>query len=158
MSAERTNLNAATSAGLRRVDAWACGIAGVGLLVEVITGFGPTLVFDEVAGWPLLIHLTGAPVFIMGLALMAIVRADRYRFGGGEHAAGSPNLVEKLAFWIGITLGLLNVVSMLAAMLPVFGYAGQEALIETHQVSALLLVIAAVVYVVASRPGKQAKR
>jgi hypothetical protein len=159
MPAEHANLSYATSPGLRRLDAWACGIAGVGILVEVITGFGPDLLFDEVAGWPLLLHLIGAPVFIVGLTLMAIVRADRYRFGGGKpHTTGGPNVIEKLAFWIAIVMGMLTAVSMLAAMLPVFGYAGQDALIETHETGALLLVIAAGVYVVSSRAGKKAKR
>lgn len=156
---ESSNADAGAKAGLKRFEAWAYGVAGVGFLLQVITGFGPELVSGEVAGWPLFVHMLGAPVFIVGLALVAIVRAERCRFGSTEtpvHRA--PGTAQKLVFWIGLVLGLVTVGSMLAAMLPVFGYAKQQALIDIHRISALLLVITVVVYAFVSLATRRAKR
>lgn len=142
-----------------RFETYVYGIAGAGFLLEVITGFGPKLSAGQVAGWPLYAHMLAAPVFLVGWALVAIVGAERCRLGdAAPSAANGPNTAEKLIFWIGLILGLVTVSSMLAAMLPVFGYAKQEALIDVHRISALLLVITVVAYVFASLATRRAKR
>lgn len=151
--------NAPVKSEPTRFETYVYGIAGAGFLLEVITGFGPKLSAGHVAGWPLFVHLLAAPLFMVGLTLVAIVRAERCRFGQAETRAGrSLDAGQKLIFWVGLVLGLLTVVSMLAAMLPVFGYAKQQALIDIHKISALLLVITVVVYAFVSLATRRAKR
>jgi hypothetical protein len=151
--------NAPVKSEPTRFETYVYGIAGAGFLLEVITGFGPKLSAGQVAGWPLYTHMLAAPVFIVGMVLVAIVRAERCRLGHtGPPAAGAPNMAEKLIFWAGLILGLVTVLSMLAAMLPVFGYAKQEALIDVHRISGLLLLIAVVAYVFVSLATRRAKR
>ena len=159
MASEGTKIDAAAGNRPTRFEAWAYGVAGVGFLLEVLTGFGPELLSGEVAGWALLAHLLVAPLFIVGLTLVVIVRAERSRFGRADSAAGSGlHSGQKITFWIGLVLGLVTVSSMLAAMLPVFGYAKQQALIDIHRISALALVILVVVSAFASLATGQAKR
>jgi hypothetical protein len=142
-----------------RSEAYIYGVAGAGLLVCTLTGFGPVLTGDAVAGWPLLLHMTAAPLFIVGLVMVAIVRAERCRFGDAAPVArGRMNPLRKAAFWIGLLAGLSTLVTMLAAMLPVFGYAAQETLIAAHEVSALVLLIAAVVHFAPSLIAGRAER
>lgn len=145
--------------GLTRCEHIVHTVAIVGFAVQALTGLYAKYVVGEFTGWPLLIHMLGAPLFIVGLALVTIVWADRCRFGGGD--AGPPGGLtfgQKLVFWIGILLGLAVIGSMLTAMLPVFGYAGQELLEEVHEISALLLVAVMVVHTIVSLAARRVKR
>lgn len=134
-------------------------IAGAGLLLSAITGFGPDWVEDEVSGWPLLLHLVAAPIFIIGLTMVAIIRAERCRFGAAATGAhGQMHVIRKLAFWVGLVAGFATLVTMLAAMLPVFGYAAQDELTELHETSAWVLIGATVVHFGPSLIRKRARR
>jgi cytochrome b subunit of formate dehydrogenase len=134
-------------------------VAIVGFAIQALTGLYAKYIAGEFTGWPLYIHMLGAPLFIIGLVLVAIVWADRCRFAGGDTGpAGGLTFGQKLMFWIGIPLGLVVIGSMLAAMLPVFGYAGQGLLQGIHEISALLLVVVMVVHTVVSLAARRAKR
>lgn len=150
----------AESAGARsRAEAYIYGIAGAGFLLSAITGFGPDLATDEVSGWPLLLHMAAAPIFIVGLAMVAIVRAERCRFSAAASAThGGMHPLRKLAFWVGLVAGFATLITMLAAMLPIFGYAAQDELTEMHETSAWVLVVAIVVHFGPSLVGKGARR
>jgi hypothetical protein len=130
-------------ANLGRWDRAGYAAAMLGFALAAVTGFGGWLRSEELRGWLLLIHMLAAPLFIAGLTLLAVTRADRCRFGpsGGPVASG-----QKLAFWAAITLGLASTGTMLMAMLPVFGYAGQETLTEIHRYCGLGLAGAVVLH------------
>ena len=146
---DSTHVAARSTRGPTRLGSFAYGVGLVGLAIGAITGFGVKLVGGEFEGWPLYIHMLGAPIFIIGLALTAFVWADRCSFGAaGATEDSGLTASRKLLFWIEVGLGFAVAVSMLAAMVPVFGYAGQEVLHEIHEISALLLVIAVVVHAV----------
>jgi len=51
-----------------------------------------------------------------------------------------PSPAQKLVFWLATVLGVAVAAPMLAAMLPVFGYAAQQRLIAVHRVAALALL------------------
>ncbi|MFQ5807915.1 MAG: hypothetical protein ACE5I3_15830 [Phycisphaerae bacterium] len=134
-------------------------IALVGFVIGGATGFGPKYLLGRVEGWLLFAHTLGAPLFIVGLAGNGLIWAERCRFAlNSSRAAGGLNTGQKLLFWIGLVLGFVTVLSMLAAMLPVFGYAGQELLIEIHGISALLLVIAMIILAFVSLAARRSKR
>jgi hypothetical protein len=149
----------------RRSSAWArperlaYGVVLVGVVIQAATGFGGKLLFGENAGWLLLIHMLGAPLFIVGLAGTAITWAERCRFGTGGTCVGRRlPPTQRLLFWAGLVFGLATVSTMLAAMLPVFGYAALDALREAHEFSALLLLVTVGAHVVLLLAAKRARR
>jgi len=152
--------NATRTADARsRAEAYIYGIAGAGFLLAAITGFGPDLATDEVSGWPLLLHMAAAPLFIVGLTMVAIVRAERCRFGAAASATrGRMHPLRKLAFWVGLVAGFATLITMLAAMVPIFGYAAQDELTELHETSAWVLLVAIVVHFGPSLVSKGARR
>jgi len=125
---------------LTRAEHFWHGVAIGGFAIQALTGFVGKYIFGEVSGWLLLIHMLGAPVFIVGLTATALMWAERCRFS--PEAPGGLRCAQKLMFWVATVLGLVVMAPMLVAMLPLFGYAGQHALTEIHEVSALLLLAA----------------
>ena len=122
----------------------------LGFALAAVTGFGDWLRSEELRGWMLLIHMLAAPLFIAGLTLLAVTRAERCRFGpGGGTVAGG----QKLAFWAAIAFGLASIGTMLLAMLPLLGYAGQETLTEIHRYTGLGLAGAVVLHLVLLAAG-----
>jgi len=150
---------AAAARGLSRVEWWTHWIAGAGVAIQAVTGLGGKFLFGGNDGWLLFVHMIGAPIFIVGLTATAIIWAERCRFGSSASPAGGGlNAGQKLMFWIGLVLGSVVISSRLAAMVPVFGYAGQQALHEIHGISALVLVIVMAVHTFVSLAAKRAKR
>ncbi len=139
---------------LTRTELLAHTVATIGFLIAAITGLGAEYVLGEVAGWPLLIHMFGAGVFLVGMAAVTIVWADRSRFGVDTGL----NLVQKLVFWIALALGLTIMLSMLLAMLPLFGTATQHMLIEIHEIGAILFLVVMIVHTVVSLAARRARR
>ncbi len=154
--ARSNNANADTTParGLTRVEMLAHTVAGGGFVIAALTGFGAELFLDELEGWLLLIHMFGAAVFLLGMTAVAIIWADRCRFGD----ATGLNVGRKLVFWIALLLGFVVMLSMLAAMLPVFGYFGQHVLYEIHEICGLLFLVVMIVHTIVSLAARQARR
>ena len=106
----------------------------LGVLLLATTGFTSALLLDELSEWLLLAHMAGAPLFIFGLTGAALLWPARLR----QQASPWPRVM----FWTMLVLGFVTMLTMLAAMLPVFGYAAQEALAEVHEYTAHGLVFA----------------
>jgi len=134
----------------------------VSFLVLAITGFLPLMLFGtSVSGIGLLLHVLAAPVFALGLVVVSLLRAHDHRFNKNDwqslqHVIGkkpptkksNPHLAafaKKISFWLILLLTLPLIVSILLGMYPLFGTHGQEALLQLHGYSALLLVLAVVV-------------
>jgi hypothetical protein len=161
MASDRSRTTAAKPArrGLPLLGAWAYAVMAAGVAIQAVTGLGGRFLFGGNDGWFLFVHMIGAPIFIVGLTATTIIWAERCRFGPAAAQAGSGLTVsQRLMFWIGLVLGFVVISSRLAAMVPVFGYADQQALIEIHAVSAILLVIAMVVHTFVWLAAKRAKR
>ena len=134
-------------------------VAMVGIAIQVVTAFGSKLLVGEFSGWALLVHMIGAPLVIIGLTGTVLIWAERCRFGEAEsHSGAGLSFGQKLMFWIAAVLGLATVTPMLAAMLPVFGYAGQDTLREIHGTSAIVLVAVMIVHTLVSLRARRAKR
>jgi len=135
------------------------GVALLGFAIQAVTGFGGRLFLGGNAGWLLFIHMLGAPLFIIGLTGFAVIWAERCQFGGGgPYAARRLPLVQRVLFWAVLVFGLATVLTMLAAMLPTFGYAALDALREAHKYTALLLVITVGAHAIVSLAAKWARR
>ena len=142
--------------GLTRVEFLFHSTAVLGIAIQVVTAFGLRLLFGEFDGWPLLIHMIGAPLVIVGLTGTVLIWAERCRFGAAT--PGGLRFGQKLMFWVATVAGVVTVSPMLAAMLPVFGYAGQDTLREIHGTSAIVLVAVMIVHTLVSLRARRAKR
>jgi hypothetical protein len=138
-------------AGLTRWEHAVHGAAMVGVLVQLVTAFGSAWVLGEFAGWPLMLHMCGAGLVLLGLTKTALMWAARCRLG----AASGLTAAQKWMFWLVLTAGLAVVLPMLLAMLPLFGTEGQEVLAEWHEVAAVVLVVALVLHTVVSLAARR---
>ena len=118
-----------------------------GVALTALTGYGGHLLDDHPSGWVLLAHMAASPLVLLGLAAVALLWGRRHRFDADNDVAG----VTKLLFWVFLICGLASAASMLAAMLPVFGYIGQDRLLIIHEWSGIGLIAAGVLYCVCSR-------
>jgi len=136
-------------------------LSKVSFLVLAITGFIPSVLFGAaVSGLVLILHVLAAVVFALGLVIISLLRAHDQRFNKNDwqslqHVIGkkprtkksNPYLAafaKKISFWLILLLALPLIASILLGMYPLFGTHGQEALLQLHGYSALLLVLAVV--------------
>ncbi|GAG22981.1 unnamed protein product, partial [marine sediment metagenome] len=95
-----------------------------GVVVQVVTGLLLKAVLGTLGGWTLLAHMAGGGLFILGFTGTVLQWAPRCRFGGDGAAGGGLTVGQRLVFWVAAVLGLVTMAPMLAATLPIFGYAG----------------------------------
>jgi hypothetical protein len=110
-------------------------------LIAVITSFYPVLVLKEpIHGYWLILHAVFAPFFVICLAVLAIMWAGNCSFNK-DH----PRL-QKVCFWLIITLAIPAILSIVLSMFSLFGTKGQEFLLQVHRYSALLLALIIIVH------------
>ncbi len=133
-------------------------LAIIGLLIQIVSAFGSKLAGVQTEGWRLLIHMSGAPLFILGLTgttLQWAGRCRQIRAGALQLALNTP---QRLIFWVYIAAGWAVMMTMLVAMLPLAGYKGQVLLKELHEDAAWVLVGALVVHTIVSWIARRARR
>jgi hypothetical protein len=127
------------------------GLAGVGVIVQALTGLSSSLGLAELEGWKLLIHMSGAGMFTLGLVGVTLLWAGRSRFGAAGPTPRVPlNSAQKTLFWLGLLSGWLVMLPMLLAMLPLFGTVVQRQLIELHEAAAITFVGIMVLHTIVS--------
>jgi len=124
----------------------------IGGVVLAATGIG-TFVLGKapMSGWVLMAHVSAAPLFAIGLAVVALTWADRCRFGNGALERSGP---VKALFWLILLSGLVVILSAVVPMTPLFGTSGQHALYLTHRYSAIVLTGAIVLHLLARVRGR----
>jgi hypothetical protein len=131
-------------------------------IVLFITGFVPRVVFGmAISGWWLVIHATVAPIFAVCLVVLAILCADRNRLDKNywpllnrildrqPQSMATPKKHElklRICFWGILMMSLPVILSAVVSMFPIFGTHGQEALLQIHRYSTLLLSLFAITY------------
>jgi hypothetical protein len=124
----------------------AVNLAGLGCLAAaVVTGFSPALQNNgTMTGDALITHVSVAPPFAIAAVVVAIFWANRNRFSASDWsrltspgACAAP--LRKLFFWISVALAIPTLVSILAAMFPIFGTDEQQTLVQIHRYCALFL-------------------
>lgn len=111
-------------------------------------------------GYPLVLHVLAGALFAVCLTLLAFLRARRFTFNPGPLSLpGDLDAVRrfripwgardwaKVFFWVFLLAGFSLAASALLPMLPWFPYEGQVILFGWHRWSALVSLVAAIVFV-----------
>ncbi|MDB6021393.1 MAG: hypothetical protein JWQ04_1250 [Pedosphaera sp.] len=119
-------------------------VAGGGVLA--LTGIGTFITGNApMSHWILMLHVSAAPVFAVGLAFVALTWSDRCRFGCARARQG---FVTKALLWLILLCGLVVILSGVVPMTPLFGTGGQHLLYLTHRYSGITLACAVVLHLV----------
>ena len=116
------------------------GIMLAGVVLLAMSGIG-TFVLGKAPmnHWVLMAHVSAAPLFAIGLALVALTWAEGSRFGVvGWLQSG----LAKALFWLILVCGLVVLLSGIVPMTPLFDTSGQHTLYLTHRYSAIVLAAA----------------
>lgn len=136
-------------------------ICVAGVIATAATGLLGEWLRGGVVGWGLIVHMAASPLMILGFAAAAVVWGTAHRFDRGDDPTAGVGIVRRLLFWLLMVCGLVCMTTMLAAMLPVFGYIGQAWLAILHEISGIGVVAAGLLYVIVwfvSRSNASAKR
>ena len=107
------------------------------LAAAAYTGFSALMTANgAMTGDALIQHVTFAPVFALASVAVTIFWAERNRFAAHDRW---PVILRKLFFWCAVVLAVPTILSILAAMFPLFGSEDQENLFLIHRYCALLL-------------------
>jgi hypothetical protein len=153
----------------RSIVTWLVRLAilvGMGSFAALfLTGFIPVFLGLRLTGYLLIAHVTFAPVFIICLAFLILVRAQTHAFVRAnaewvmaligfpaEEPLGRADrgLMTKAAFWTLAVLSLPLVLTSVLSMFPVFGTHGQDVLFELHRYSALVFSMTVIVHAYAT--------
>jgi hypothetical protein len=130
-----------------------------------LTGFIPMFMGLRLSGYLLIAHVTFAPVFIISLMFLLLVRTQVHAFVRANAewvmellglpldaplSPADPGLVTKGCFWAVAVLSLPLVLSSVMSMFPIFGTYGQELLFEVHRSTALVFTLVVLVHAYAS--------
>lgn len=127
------------AAPISRCAKIAYGIMLAGGIGLAATGIGTFLLgTPPMTHWMLMAHVSAAPLFAIGLALMALTWAERSRFGGDGSGQGC---FSKALLWLILLCGLVVLLSGVVPMTPVFGTGGQHLLYLIHRYSAISLTV-----------------
>ena len=138
-----------TMRSMRKV---AYGVMLAGIIPLAATGIGTfALGKAPMTHWVLMAHVSAAPFFAVGLALVALTWADRCQFG---HAGSRRSGPAKALFWLILTCGLVVILSGVMPMTPIFGTNGQHVLYLTHRYSAIALAAAVALHLLNLKRGR----
>jgi len=136
-------------AGLFR---WLRVTVNVGALLSLVlvasTAFSVLLTKDnDLTGDRLIWHVGAAPAFALAAVAITLFWAHRNRFSEADwsrlgSAATWAIPLRKLFFWLAVALTVPTLLSILAAMFPLFGGDDQEDLFRVHRYCAPLLAAA----------------
>lgn len=123
-----------------------------------LTGFLPLLIFGQaLSSFPLMIHVTIAPVFALGAVALTLLYAQRQTYNQTDwdyvrqlvrrkltnkniFAAGL-SFWKKTTFWLLLTLAVPLFASVVLMMYPWFDTHGQHALLQWHRYSSFLMTL-----------------
>jgi cytochrome b subunit of formate dehydrogenase len=136
----------------------------VGLLsfsALLFTGFFPCLVLGHsISGYWLMVHVSSGGVFMVCLAFLTVMFAERCRFGKsdfpwlqklfGKESSEQQDSIKiasglKMSFWLIVLLALPVILSIILSMLGIAGTHGQELLMQLHRYCSLSLAVIAII-------------
>jgi len=130
--------------GISAAQKVAYGLMLAGTVALTVTGIGTfVLGHPPMTHWMLMAHVSAAPLFAIGLALVSLTWADRCRFGCADsrHSGATKTLL-----WLILASGLIVILSGVVPMLPVYGTIGLHTLYLIHRYSAIVLAASIVLH------------
>ena len=123
-------------------------VAYAAMIIAVIalgaTGIGTFLLGrPPMTHWMLMLHVSFAPLFAIGIALVALSWAGRCAARGGDLSCVSKGLV-----WLILLAGVIVMLSGVVPMTPLFGTDGERLMYYTHRYSAIVLAALVLLHVV----------
>ena len=103
----------------------------IGIVIAAATAIPWVMVRGgPIGGWMLILHCLAAPLFAIGMALVALLWAGAYMRGscGGG-----------CTFWLMLLSAAVTIFSIAFTMTPLFGTADQHVLLAVHRWSSLAL-------------------
>ena len=130
--------------------------------VLLVTGFAPRLVLAKpISGYWSIVHVTAAPVFVVCVAVLAVIWAHNCRLDKNywpwlqrilqrktpnKAAPQKRELAQKICFWLIILLVLPLALSVIVCMFPLFGTHWQKFFAGTHRYCALLVALLVIIH------------
>lgn len=137
MAANQSQSSTATELPISALGKFAYFLMAISALVLAATGI---ITFATghapMTHWTLMLHVSAAPVFAIGLALVALTWSDRNRFGC---ATEQRSCLTKTLLWLILLCGLLVILTGVVPMLPIFGTPGQHTLYLTHRYAGITM-------------------
>jgi hypothetical protein len=127
-------------------------VALVSLLLVASTSLSALLTNDNhLTGDRLIWHVGTAPAFALAAVAITLLWAHRNRFSPADWGRlTSPGTwavpLRKLFFWLAVALAVPTLLSILAAMFPLFGTDDQQTLVRIHRYCAPLLAAAGLLF------------
>ncbi|MEP0846122.1 MAG: hypothetical protein HRF50_04780 [Phycisphaerae bacterium] len=125
-------------------------LAGFGAAGAAATGFYGDWVLGRPTGWGLIAHMAFAGGAMVGFTMWAVRGAGAHCIDAAARRTGAVEILRRSLFWLLLLFALASMTTMLSAMLPVFGYIGQDWLTEWHERSGMGIVVAGALYLVLS--------
>ena len=128
-------------------------LAWTGLVSAALRG-------TPMTGLALILHMATAGAFAVLLGLLTLLWADGCRFfrSGGEATTERFSCLQKLFFWLLLASGFVSLLTVLVAMLPLAGTAGQRLLIMGHRWSGLVFVLTIMLHLYATWQARRLVR
>jgi hypothetical protein len=108
----------------------------VALAAMVLSSIFMLAIGGRMHRWMLMLHMSVAPVFALGVAALAVLWAEM-------NASDRVPAGERVAFWVVIASSFTTIITALLGMMTWFGSIGQETLLTLHRLSAMVLLVAA---------------
>lgn len=120
-------------------------------LALALTGIGTFVIGKApMTHWVLMAHASAAPLFAIGLAVVALTWSERAA-KGCDCACSCGSAM----FWATLVFGLVVILSGVVPMTPIFGTKGQHALYLTHRYGAILLAFTMLTHAVSFVRGRK---
>jgi hypothetical protein len=110
----------------------------LGLAILALTGLYAGLFLDKLTSYALMLHVSGAPLFALTLACLAVLWGDRHTLATFYR--------RRFPFWAMLFFGLLVILTGVLPMTPFFSAHPQSLLYETHRICGLLVLVFAIVH------------
>jgi hypothetical protein len=140
-------------AGLVRWLRVAVNVVGLASLFLVASTAFSVLLTNEngLTGGRLIWHVGMAPAFALSAVVVTLFWAHRNRFSATDWSRLSSTAtwaipLRKLFFWLAVVLAVPTLLSILAAMFPLFGTDDQQDLFRIHRYCAPLLAAAGLLF------------
>lgn len=123
-------------------------VAAVSVLGCAATGFIGDWLHGGPTGWGLMVHMALAAPVMLAFAAIALIWGGVHRF---DRTLGRIGGVRKLLFWLLLLSAFVCTTTMLAAMFPIFGYIGQDKLVDAHELGGIGVLVAGLLYGLSAR-------